>query len=714
MPLLSLAPLSRRVTKGDVLHFLQTRGGIDRRLVGRIEIEGSAALVEVPEAWAERLVRGLDGEQLGDRRVRVQRAGGGEDASDPDREDHFSRLLHLLELEGRAEERQTAERVQRLPAGEAERSGLCLAGLMLRDEYCGLGGHWVVTLGKRDRSRPLPWTRLQAGAPVLLTGEDTPGFDARGVVSERGDDFVRVALNQPEPSEETSGSFRLDLAPDDAAGQRQRTALEQARAARRDRLAELRAILLDEATPRFGDEVPLVPLDTGLNASQREAVRFALSARDVAILHGPPGTGKTTTVVEVIRQAVRRGDRVLVCAPSNLAVDNLLERLLAGGERVVRLGHPARVLPELRAHTLDVLVEEHSDSRLARKFTRDAFALFRQASKWTRAKPEPGARRDIRQEARALLVDARRLEGQAIESVLGSAAILCATTTGLDAEVLGKRTFDLAVIDEACQSTEPGCWIPLLRSQRIILAGDHCQLPPTVLSPEAAKQGFSVSLLERLVARYGAAITRRLDVQYRMHEEIMGFSSLEFYHGSLQADATVRGHRLCDLPGVAGCPLTESPVEFIDTAGAGYEEEVEPDGESRRNEQEARLVERKVRALLEAGVAAEQMGVITPYAAQVRRLRELLPLPGLEIDSVDGFQGREKEAIVLSLVRSNAEGEIGFLADVRRTNVALTRARRKVLVIGDSATLSALPFYQRLFEYFETIGAYRTVWEEEV
>ncbi len=194
----------------------------------------------------------------------------------------------------------------------------------------------------------------------------------------------------------------------------------------------------------------------------------------------------------------------------------------------------------------------------------------------------------------------------------------------------------------------------------------------------------------------------------------MGFSSLEFYDGSLQADATVRGHRLCDLPGVAHCPLTESPVEFIDTAGAGYEEEVEPDGESRRNEQEARLVERKLRALLEAGVTAEQIGVITPYAAQVRRLRELLPLPGLEIDSVDGFQGREKEAIVLSLVRSNAEGEIGFLADVRRTNVALTRSRRKVLVIGDSATLSALPFYQRLFEYFEAIGAYRTVWEEEI
>jgi superfamily I DNA and/or RNA helicase len=198
-----------------------------------------------------------------------------------------------------------------------------------------------------------------------------------------------------------------------------------------------------------------------------------------------------------------------------------------------------------------------------------------------------------------------------------------------------------------------------------------------------------------------------------MHEAIMAFPSAQFYDGSLRADESVRGHRLCDLIGVADCPLTETPVEFIDTAGAGYDEEPEPAGESRRNPREAELVCRKVQALLEAGVAAEGIGVITPYAAQVRLLRDKLHTPGLEIDSVDGFQGREKEAVVLSLVRSNPEGEVGFLADVRRTNVALTRARRKLLVVGDSATLSAHPFYQALFAHFEATGAYRSVWEEE-
>jgi predicted DNA helicase len=247
----------------------------------------------------------------------------------------------------------------------------------------------------------------------------------------------------------------------------------------------------------------------------------------------------------------------------------------------------------------------------------------------------------------------------------------------------------------------------------VVLAGDHCQLPATVVSPQAAEQGLAVSLMERLVQLYGDAITRKLTVQYRMHADIMGFSNAEFYDGELVAHETVAGHRLCDLPGVRSEPLTESPVQFIDTAGASYDEEAEEDTGSRRNVEEAGLAARKVRQLLDAGLAAAQVGVITPYRAQVRRLRELLAgIDGLEIDSVDAFQGREKEAIVVSLVRSNPEGDIGFLADVRRTNVAFTRARRKLLVIGDSATLSNHPFYGRMLAHFEATGAYSSVWEE--
>ncbi len=619
-------------------------------------------------------------------------------------------------MESDAEARAILEQRKRLSAEEAEQSGNCLVGLTVHEEFGGLGGRFLLTLGKRDRGQKLPWTRLQSGTPVLLSPQGSKQDTGwRGVVCERAETSITVAFNDPVEDDREQPFYRLDLASDEASRLRQRAALQQAGQAEGDRLAELRAVLLGDVAPSFDEGPEEPPLDPTLNDSQREAARLALAARDLAIIHGPPGTGKTTTVIEVIRQAVRRGDKVLVCAPSNLAVDNLLERLLAHGEHAVRLGHPARVLPQLREHTLDIMVDHHPDMRQARKLAKEAFALFRQASKFTRAKPEPGARRDMRQEARALLTDARKLESLAVERILNAAPILCSTTTGLDSEIIGQRRFDLLVIDEACQSTEPGCWIPLLRCDRVVLAGDHCQLPPTVLSQEAARQGFGVSLLERL-AGMGEAMNqamRLLTVQYRMHEQIMRFSSLEFYDEQLQADAAVMAHRLCDLPGVPAQPLTETPVQYIDTAGAGYDEEREPDGESRLNPQEALLVARKVRALIDAGVQPGDIAVIAPYAAQVRRLRrELAGIDGLEIDSVDGFQGREKEAVVLSLVRSNSEGEIGFLGDVRRTNVALTRARRKLLVIGDSATLSNLPFYQRLIEYFETIGAYQTVWEE--
>jgi superfamily I DNA and/or RNA helicase len=616
-------------------------------------------------------------------------------------------------MESQAEAWQVVQRVQRLPPAEAEATGHSLVDLVARDSHPGLGGRFLLALGKRNAEQRLPWTRLGAGAPVVLSAQGQRGEGCRGVVAERERTFVRVAFNDP-PDEEAPGTlFRLDIAPDEAARLRQRQALDRARAANRDRLAELRAVLLGQKDPAFDPPAEAETLDLGLNAAQRGAVAFALAAKDVAVLHGPPGTGKTTTVVELVRQAVRRRQRVLLCAPSNLAVDNVLERLLAHGENAVRLGHPARVLPALREHTLDLLVEGHADARAARKLVKEAFALFRQAGKWTRAKPEPGAKQHMRQDARGLLADARKLEKLAVERILDAAAVVCATTTGLDPDLLGGRRFDLLVIDEACQTTEPGCWVPLCRADRVVLAGDHRQLPPTVVSADAARQGFGVSLLERLADRFGDRVTRRLDVQYRMHEQIMTFSSDEFYDGGLVADPSVRHHRLCELPGVSATPLTEAPVTFIDTAGAGYDEEQEPDGDSRLNPREADLAARKVRALLEAGVAAADIAVIAPYAAQVRKLRALLKdVEGLEVDSVDGFQGREKEAVVLSLVRSNNEGEIGFLADVRRTNVALTRARRALVVVGDSATLSVLPFYQRMCEYFETIGAYHTVWEE--
>jgi superfamily I DNA and/or RNA helicase len=712
MALIHIESFPRKITKSDLLGFLNSVAGMERQHVGRIDLLGGKAMMEVPDGWQARLVKALDGQPLGGRRVRVW-AEGAADGEDPGG-DHFERLTRLLELESRTEAREAAERGRRLSPAEAERTGITLVNLVIADEDTGLGGRHLLQLTKRNRS-PLPWTRLGVGSPIVLSpdkGRDADG--CRGVVCERNEGYLRVALGRMLDDPAEHETWRLDLSTDEIAGQRQRAALQRARLARAERLAELRDVLLGLRPPEFEKERDEPALDPGLNETQQEAVRFALAARDVALIHGPPGTGKTTAVVELIRRAVRRGEKVLACAPSNLAVDNLFERLLAAGERAVRLGHPARVMADLRAHTLDLLVEDHQDVRLARKLVKEAMGLFRQAGRYTRAKPLPGARQEIRQEAKNLLADARRLEAQAVEHILDTADVLCATTTALDSDLLGRRRFDLGVVDEACQSTEPGCWVPLQWCNRVVLAGDHCQLPPTVIDPDAASGGLGISLFERLMALYGSSVSRLLIVQYRMHRAIMDFSSREFYAGKLQAGASVREHVLAGLPDVTGTDTTQSPVEFIDTAGAGFDEEVELDGESRLNRQEAALVRRKVQGLLDCGVAAGDIAVIAPYAAQVRLLREQLPVPGLEIDSVDGFQGREKEAVVISLVRSNPRAEIGFLQDVRRMNVAMTRARRRLLVVGDSATLSAHQFYRRMIEYFDAMGAYRTVWEEDV
>ena len=626
-------------------------------------------------------------------------------------DEHFQRLIRCLEQEAAAEAREVVRHSRRTKGDSAERGGACLVALVIRDETAGFGGRVVLTLGKRDRRLELPWTRLNSGTPVVLSeenGEENVGW--RGVVTNRDRETITVALGDaPEPIADRP-TFRLDLSSDEVARQRQRDALRRVAGAERGRLANFRHKLLGEKTPEFSVPKDWQPL-SALDESQRAAVSHTLAAEDVAIIHGPPGTGKTTTVVELIRQAIRRGEKVLACAPSNLAVDNMLEKLLAGGERALRIGHPARVLPELRAHTLDVQVESHPDLKLAREWTKRAWSLRRQASKYTRAAPQAGARRELRDEANQLLADARRIESQLVNYLLDSATVLCATLTGLDGDLLRDREFDLVVIDEAGQATEPPCWIPLLRSKRLVLAGDHCQLPATVVSNEARRDGFHISLMERLVELWGDSISRRLTTQYRMHQQIMQFSSMEFYDSALVAAASVAGHLLADLPQVTSSPLTQTAVRFYDTAGSSCDEQAEADGSSRENPGEAQFVANQVAELLAAGVAASDIAVITPYGAQARLLRQMIDERAVEVDTVDGFQGREKEAVVISLVRSNTSGELGFLTDTRRMNVALTRARRKLIVFGDSSTLANHDFYLRLIEYFEMEDVYGTVWE---
>lgn len=706
MALLHLDSLPPRTTKGTLVRLLTQVGQVDQSRIGRIEVRGRAASIEVPDRWANRLSKALDGTSVGHQLIRAWH----ELPDDGSGDDHFSRLARLLEVEAEAEDAEAQRELRDLTPQEAEQSGHSLVDLTVQDQTAGLGGRCVVTLGKASQTA-LPWSRIGIGSPVRLSAQGDSPFSCRGVVSHRGGSAIEVALERPLEPDIAAVRLRIDRCSDEVAVRRQKLALQRAKSAHGDRLTALRRVLLGEQ--RAGQRETEADWENeSLNASQREAVETAFAAEDVAIIHGPPGTGKTTTVVELIRREVRAGSKVLACAPSNTAVDNVFEKLIAAGEAAIRLGHPARVAPELRQHTLDLLVENHGDNKLVRKLTRDAYALLERANRFTRAKPAPGAKRELREEAKQMLEDARRIEAQVIQQLIDSADVLCATLTGVDSDLLGQRQFDLAVIDEACQATEPCCWIPLLRSQRLVLAGDHCQLPPTVISQDAQREGLAISMLERLMDSELSDFARQLKVQYRMHEAIMEFSSAEFYEASLVADTSVATHRLADLDDVDETELTNEPLLFVDTAGAGYDDQLESRGRSYLNPSEAELIKKKVGELLDAGLSDRQIAVIAPYAAQVRHIREALAGWNVETDTVDGFQGREKEAVLISLVRSNATGEIGFLADTRRMNVALTRARRKLVIVGDSATIANHEFYARMLEYMESRGAYRSVWEE--
>ena len=441
---------------------------------------------------------------------------------------------------------------------------------------------------------------------------------------------------------------------------------------------------------------------------------LALRARDVALVHGPPGTGKSTVLAEVATQLVRQGKRLLCTAASNAAVDHLLELCLDAGLDAIRVGHPARVLPHLQEHTLDLLVEEHPDRVLSRELFDEAYELMGYARRQRtqgRSRQRFSNAREAQAEARKLMDDARALERKALSSVMGRASVVCATLAALDGSMLSSRQWDVALLDEATQATEPLALIAFLRANVVILAGDPLQLGPTVLSVDAAKAGLGTSLFERLLGEYGQEVKQLLKEQHRMHEGLMRFPSRQFYQGELRAHPSVASHTLGELLR-AGVEGDFPPLLFLDTAGKGFDEAKAPGTQSLLNEGEAGLVEARARELLASGLAGPQLAVITPYSAQAGLLRERLSdVADLEVDTVDAFQGREKEAVLVSLVRSNAEQSLGFLEDLRRLNVAITRPRRHLFVVGDSATLSSHPVYGRLIEEAQAQGGYRSAWE---
>ena len=614
---------------------------------------------------------------------------------------HLARLAALLAAEREEEKARLSDAAARLSLAERESRGLALADVEALDEAV-LAGRSLVTYGKPGR--PLGASRIGVGSLVRVELRREKRDDApTGVVARRSRDRVGVVFDEPPPDWATAGRVALELVPSPVTWERLSSGLRRVASAEGKRW---QAILAGEA-PRFLPAPRGPALQTTLAPEQEAALVLADSALDVALVHGPPGTGKTTVLVEVIRRAAARGEKVLAAAPSNLAADNLLERLVAAGVDGVRVGHPARVVPGLLDRTLEARVEGHESARIAAGLVEEALALRREARK-RKEKRGPGRfsqSRGAERQARVLLAEARALEERAERDVLDRAPVVVATLTGVDSPVLAGRRFTLAVVDEATQAVEPAALLALLRVDRAVLAGDHLQLPPTVISAAAADGGLGISLFERLAEAHGATAMVTLLEQRRMNEAIMRFPSEALYGGRLRAH-----------PSVASWHLDDQPFLYVDTAGTGFEEGTPEGSESRHNAGEADLVVREVERVLALGLASADVAVISPYDAQVQRIRQLLAArveEGLEVDTVDGFQGREKEAVVVSLVRSNEDGEVGFLSDVRRMNVAITRARKKLVVIGDSATVARHPFYERFVRHAQETGAWVSAWGRE-
>lgn len=629
----------------------------------------------------------------------------------------LERLAQLWSRErATTRDRFLAER-RALPLNERVARGLALKDLRVDEVDAAPGDRLLIWV--RPRAGETRDVRIGPGDPVQLWWNEPDEVEAlRGTVSRAGRRGLAVMIDGELPEAFESEGFRLDVDAPQATFDRGARAIERFRRAEPSSpLGRLREVFWGERRPEFDPPASPRPFDTELNEVQLEAVGRALAGREVCLIHGPPGTGKTRTLVEVIRQAVARGERVLAAAASNTAVDNMAERLVDSGLRVVRLGHPARLSEAMRAHGLDAQLEQTEIYTLARRWLAEAHQIrTRVGKRWRRRQIGWRERRAELAQARALTRDARVQLRRAQDAIIDRASVVLSTAAGADSVLLGDRRFDRVVLDEATQAVDPVALVALARGGRAVLAGDPRQLPPTIIDEAAEREGLGSTCFERLYAREGEEAARMLVVQYRMHEQLMAFPSSTEYGGKLRASPLVATHRLEDLPGVAADPLRPGPLVFLDTAGTGWGETRTLDDPSTANPDQGGRVAAEVGRLLGRGVAPSDLAVITPYYAQVRLLRDLLGPPcaeGLEVGTVDGFQGREKEAVVVDLVRSNESGDLGFLTDTRRMNVALTRARRFLLVVGDSATLGRHPYYQRFFESVEAAGAWLSAWSDD-
>jgi superfamily I DNA and/or RNA helicase len=641
--------------------------------------------------------------------------------TDPSRSE-LARLLQLLRLERQADLEEYQTRIVNTPLSERRKHGTSWFPVVVTESGFGVGERLYLEIEKTTDIRTPHLFGTGKSVSLFSQTGDAKNPDAiNGIVSFLGLNRMRIIFHVDElPDWIDDGKLGVNLLFDETSYTEMEKAVRTVMNADRNVTARLRDVLLGQQPPAF-DRKLFTPAISRLNESQGRAVTNALQAQDVAVIHGPPGTGKTTTLVETILLTLKTEKQVLVCSPSNASVDLLTDLLAARGADVVRIGHPARVGEDTLKHTLDMRLQADKQFPQIKKLRKQADEYSRLAHRYKRnfGRTEREQRKQVLAEARKLSQEANQTEKYLTDKVLTGAQVVTCTLVGAGNRLLEGRTFRTVFLDEAAQALEPATWIPVLKAERVVFAGDHCQLPPTIKSPEAVREGLAVTLFEKVVARQ-PEVPVMLKTQYRMHEKIMTFSNRQFYGGNLQAAETVKASVLGEAK------VLREPFTFLDTAGCGFTEGTTPGNQSLSNPEEGQLLLRYLEQVVEALLAENdnameeiRIGIISPYRTQVEYMEEAVgnfPLlheyrKSVTIHTVDGFQGQERDIIGISLVRSNDDGEIGFLQDIRRMNVALTRAKKKLVVAGDSATLANHPFYQAFLTYVDETSGYRSAWE---
>ncbi|MDI9871509.1 AAA domain-containing protein [Flectobacillus roseus] len=631
---------------------------------------------------------------------------------------YFENLTSLLQIEREEDRTQYKQLTESTSVSERRANGLTWYPVAIRGTELTKGDYISVEL-ERTTHHDLAHV-FRFGVPATLFSNHNPSDDRiEGLVSYQGGNRLKLSLKTDElPDWSRDGKLGVDVLFDENSYDEMFAALKVAQVHLNDSnspKAHLIKVLTGQTKPTF-DEYIQAKSSPKLNEFQNKALTKILQAQDLAIVHGPPGTGKTTTLVEAIQQLAQKDQApILVVAPSNAAVDLLSEKLSLAGLNVLRVGNPARVSDALMTLTLDAKMTEHPAIKEIKRFKKQAQEFKSMAHKYKRnfGKAERDQRKLLFEEAHKIMKEVERTEQYMIDDILTKTQIVTATMVGANHYTVRKLQYKTVVIDEAGQALEPACWIAILKAQRVILAGDHCQLAPTIKSNEASQKGLSKTLLEKSVEAHPESVVL-LQEQYRMNELIMGYSSQVFYQNLLKAHESVAQRTLFD---------GEIALNFVDTAGCGFEEKLI--GTSTINPEEAQLLVKHLTQLIEnykvekPDSAAPSIAVISPYKQQVLELQQLVQHSGIEekflkrisVNTIDSFQGQERDIVYISMVRNNAEGEIGFLSDIRRMNVAMTRAKKKLVVIGDSATLAQFDFYAKFIEYAENTGSYLSAWE---